>query len=103
MKLREENFSVTRIILGKAVLTKIAILANLFLFHRLGGCRYVNGTHYLYEKYIQLPLHRVELDTMLDIYTNTAINFAFPGAVILVNMIWYLVPLPAFVKAKFRE
>jgi len=70
---------------------------------RLGGCRYVNGTHYLYEKYIQLPLHRVELDTMLDIYTNTAINFAFPGAVILVNMIWYLVPLPAFVKAKFRE
>ena len=64
------------------------------------GCRYVNGTHYLYEKY-SYPL--VQLDTMLDIYTNTAINFAFPATILLVNMIWYLVPLPAFVKAKFRE
>lgn len=64
------------------------------------GCRYVNGNHYLLEKYTNPS---IELDTMLDLATNTAINFAFPGAVILVNMIWYLVPLPAFVKAKFRE
>ena len=64
------------------------------------GCRYVNGNHYLFEKY-HSPT--IELETMLDLVTNTAINFAFPGAIILVNMIWYLVPLPAFVKAKFRE
>ena len=64
------------------------------------GCRYVNGNHYLFEKY-HSPT--IELETMLDVVTNTAINFAFPGAIVLVNMIWYLVPLPAFVKAKFRE
>ena len=40
---------------------------------------------------------------MLDPWTNTAINFAFPIAVMMLNMIWYIVPLPAFVKAKFRE
>jgi len=64
------------------------------------GCRYVNGTHYLVEKY---SYSQVELDTMLDIFTNTAINFAFPAAIMMLNMIWYIVPLPAFVKAKFRE
>ena len=64
------------------------------------GCRYVNGTHYLEEKY---KYGDIELHTMLDIYTNTAINFAFPIAVMMLNMIWYIVPLPAFVKAKFRE
>ena len=64
------------------------------------GCRYVNGTHYLEEKY---KYGDIELHTMLDIYTNTAINFAFPVAVMMLNMIWYIVPLPAFVKAKFRE
>ena len=60
----------------------------------------MNGTHYLEEKY---KYGDIELHTMLDIYTNTAINFAFPIAVMMLNMIWYIVPLPAFVKAKFRE
>jgi len=64
------------------------------------GCRYVDGRHYLQERYSYAS---VDLDNMMDLFTNTAINFAFPGAIILVNMIWYLVPLPAFVKAKFRE
>ena len=60
----------------------------------------MNGSHYLEEKY-NYP--GIQLYNMLDMYTNTAINFAFPGAIVLINMIWYLVPLPAFVKAKFRE
>ena len=64
------------------------------------GCRFVNGTHLLAQKY-NYP--GIDLDTMLDPWTNTAINFAFPGVVLLANMILYLVPLPAFVKAKFRE
>ena len=63
----------------------------------------MNGTHYLYERYSNPRISSVSLDTMLELETNTAINFAFPLAVALVNMIWYLVPLPAFVKAKFRE
>ena len=45
----------------------------------------------------------VTLEHMMDVWTNTAINFAFPGVVMITNMILYLVPLPAFVKAKFRE
>ena len=64
------------------------------------GCRFVNGTHLLAQKY-NYP--GIDLDTMLHQWTNTAINFAFPGVVVLTNMILYLVPLPAFVKAKFRE
>jgi len=64
------------------------------------GCRFVNGTHLLAQKY-NYP--GISLDTMLDQWTNTAINLAFPGVVMIANMILYLVPLPAFVKAKFRE
>jgi len=64
------------------------------------GCRYVNGTHLLVEKY---SYPGVTLEHMMDVWTNTAINFAFPGVVMIANMILYLVPLPAFVKAKFRE
>ena len=64
------------------------------------GCRYVNGTHLLVEKY---SYPGVRLDSMMDLWTNTAINFAFPAVVVIANTILYLVPLPAFVKAKFRE
>jgi len=64
------------------------------------GCRYVNGTHLLVEKY---SYPGKSLETMLDVWTNTAITFAFPGTVVVINMILYLVPLPAFIKAKFRE
>jgi len=64
------------------------------------GCRYLNGTMYADEKY-KYP--GVNLDVMLDGWTNTAISFAFPGVVAVLNTILYLVPLPAFVKAKFRE
>jgi len=64
------------------------------------GCRYVNGTHLLLEKY---SYPGKSLEEMVDLWTNTAINLAFPGVVLVINMILYLVPLPAFIKAKFRE
>ena len=65
-----------------------------------GYCRYINGTHYLVDKY-RYPGTR--LDQLLDPWTNTAINFAFPAALAILNLVLYLLPLPAFVKAKFRE
>jgi len=63
-------------------------------------CRYINGTHYLVEKYSYPDM---ELDHILEPWTNTAINLAFPALLVIINMVLYLVPLPAFVKAKFRE
>ena len=62
--------------------------------------RYINGTHYLVEKY---SYPGVKLDQILEPWTNTAINLAFPALLVIINMVLYLVPLPAFVKAKFRE
>ena len=62
--------------------------------------RYINGTHYLVERY---SYPGVKLEQLLEPWTNTAINFAFPGAMAVVNLVLYLVPLPSFVKAKFRE
>jgi len=64
------------------------------------NCRYINGTHYLVDKYRYPGTH---LDQLLDPWTNTAINFAFPAALAILNLVLYLLPLPAFVKAKFRE
>jgi ATP-binding cassette subfamily G (WHITE) protein 5 (sterolin 1) len=45
----------------------------------------------------------IKLDQVLEPWTNIAINFAFPAALALANLVLYLIPLPAFVKAKFRE
>ena len=64
------------------------------------GCRYVNGTHYLGEKYgYQGP----ELEDFMDRWFNFGISFIFPIGLFIINLILYLIPLPAFVKAKFRE
>jgi len=63
-------------------------------------CRYINGTHYLVERY---SYPGVKLEELLDPWTNTAINLAFPTALAIINLVLYLVPLPAFIKAKFRE
>jgi ATP-binding cassette subfamily G (WHITE) protein 5 (sterolin 1) len=63
-------------------------------------CRYLNGTHYLVERY---SYPGIKLDQVLEPWTNIAINFAFPAALALANLVFYLIPLPAFVKAKFRE
>ncbi len=62
--------------------------------------RYVNGTHYLQEKY---GYQGDELHTFMDRWFNFGVSFVFPSALFLINMVLYLIPLPAFVKAKFRE
>ena len=66
--------------------------------------RYVNGTHYLEEKY---GLGGGDLHSFLGGgdggWFNLGVSFVFPAALAAVNLLLYLVPLPAFVKAKFRE
>ena len=62
--------------------------------------RYVNGTHYLQEKY---GYQGDELHMFMDRWFNFGVSFVFPSALFLINMVLYLIPLPAFVKAKFRE
>ena len=62
--------------------------------------RYVNGTHYLQEKY---GYQGDELHMFMDRWFNFGVSFVFPSALFLINMVLYLIPLPAFIKAKFRE
>ena len=64
------------------------------------GCRYLNGSHYLTEKY---GLEGQDLSLFLDRWFNLGVIFVFPFGLLLLNLVFYLVPLPAFVKAKFRE
>ena len=66
----------------------------------LSRIRYVNGTHYLQEKY---GYQGDELHMFMDRWFNFGVSFVFPSALFLINMVLYLIPLPAFVKAKFRE
>ena len=60
----------------------------------------MNGTHYLEEKY---GYQGSELDSFMNPWFNFGVSFVFPLALFCVNLIFYLIPLPAFVKAKFRE
>ncbi len=64
------------------------------------GCRYVNGSHYLKEKY---GYEGDELAVFMDRWFNFGVCFVFPVGLFIINMILYVIPLPAFVKAKFRE
>ncbi len=62
--------------------------------------RYVNGSHYLEEKF---GFGDDELVHFLDRWFNLGISFVFPVGLFLINLVLYMIPLPAFVKAKFRE
>ena len=63
------------------------------------GCRYSNGTHYLMERY---HLAHPPYDDDLKFWLNFGLNFLFTGAMFFANIILHIVPLPAFVKSKFR-
>ena len=62
--------------------------------------RYINGTHFLQEKYGNQP---GQVDEIMDWTFNLSLSFAFPIAIFILNLVLYLIPLPAYVKAKFRE
>jgi hypothetical protein len=66
------------------------------------GCRYADGMAYITERYGRDNNGDV-LSDMLELDVNLAITFAFPVGLAVFNSLLYLVPLPAFIKAKFRE
>lgn len=64
------------------------------------GCRYLNGTHYLYDRYYtQNNLDRDDV----NLYLNFGLCWAFPVAALLFSLIVYALPLPTLVKQKFRD
>ncbi|GFG30134.1 hypothetical protein Cfor_09532 [Coptotermes formosanus] len=65
------------------------------------GCRYADGMAYIMERYGRD--NNDVLSDMLELDVNLAIAFAFPVGLAIFNSLLYLVPLPAFIKAKFRE
>jgi hypothetical protein len=65
-------------------------------------CRYADGIAYITERYGRDDNGDAVTD-MLELDLNLAIAFAFPIALAIFNSLLYLVPLPAFIKAKFRE
>jgi len=66
------------------------------------GCHYADGMAYITERYGRDSNGDV-LSDMLDLDMNLAITFAFPVCLAIFNSLLYLIPLPAFIKAKFRE
>ncbi|XP_069674885.1 ATP-binding cassette sub-family G member 5 isoform X1 [Periplaneta americana] len=66
------------------------------------GCRYADGMAYVTERYGR-DNNNDALSEMLDMDINLAIAFAFPIGLAIFNSLLYLIPLPAFIKAKFRE
>ncbi|CAG9773059.1 unnamed protein product [Ceutorhynchus assimilis] len=65
-------------------------------------CRYASGQSFLSERYARDPGDNI-FNGILDADLNIGITFAFTLGMIVFNMFLYLIPLPAFVKAKFRE
>ncbi|GIY41732.1 ATP-binding cassette sub-family G member 5 [Caerostris darwini] len=66
-----------------------------------GSCVYVNGNHYLLQKY-PTDSGRIE-DSDLHYWLNFGLCFVFVGGMWVLNTILHLVPLPAFIKTKFRN
>ncbi|PSN35410.1 hypothetical protein C0J52_23893 [Blattella germanica] len=65
-------------------------------------CRFASGRAYLIERYSR-ENGGDSLQDMLDMEINLGISFAFPVGLAIFNSLLYLVPLPAFIKGKFRE
>lgn len=65
-----------------------------------GRCMYVNGTHFLSQRYsdgINWP------EWSINFWRNFALSFVFVLSSYALNVIVYIVPLPASLKAKFRD
>ncbi|KAG5881664.1 hypothetical protein JTB14_010235 [Gonioctena quinquepunctata] len=65
-------------------------------------CRYASGQAFLTERYSRDPTD-VIFSGILDEDFNIGVTFAFAIGMIVFNLFLYLIPLPAYVKAKFRE
>lgn len=67
-------------------------------------CRYSNGQSFLTERYARENTDVIFSGSgILDFEYNLGITFAFALGMIVLNLFLYLLPLPAFVKSKFRE
>lgn len=65
-----------------------------------GSCIFVDGNHYLLQKY---PSNgRIE-DSELNYWINFGLCFVFVAGMWILNTVLHIVPLPAFIKAKFRN
>lgn len=64
--------------------------------------RYANGQSFLTDRYSREHTENI-FNGILDEDLNIGITFAFTLGMIVFNLFLYLIPLPAFVKAKFRE
>lgn len=65
-------------------------------------CRYAQGQSFLTERYTRGSTDLI-FSEILDEEKNIGITFAFTVGFIVFNLFLCLIPLPAFVKAKFRE
>ncbi|KAL3268131.1 hypothetical protein HHI36_007258 [Cryptolaemus montrouzieri] len=65
-------------------------------------CRYPNGQAFLTERYSRDPTD-VIFSGILDFDLNLGVTLAFALGMLIFNLFLYIIPLPAFVKAKFRE
>ncbi|XP_057330705.1 ATP-binding cassette sub-family G member 5 isoform X2 [Microplitis mediator] len=65
-----------------------------------GLCRYPDGRAYLVERFTR---EGQNISQVLNVDLNLLISLAIAFALVIFNSIIYLVPLPAKVKAKFRE
>eukprot|EP00094_Tigriopus_californicus_P010313 TCALIF_09948-PA protein Name:"Similar to Abcg5 ATP-binding cassette sub-family G member 5 (Rattus norvegicus)" AED:0.33 eAED:0.39 QI:0/0/0/1/0.75/0.8/5/0/476 len=62
--------------------------------------RYINGTHYLQETY---GLLTVNLDELMNVWHNALISVSFFVGMFALNLVLYVLPIPLFIKLKFRE
>lgn len=65
-----------------------------------GLCRYPDGRAYLVERFTR---EGENISQVLNIDLNLLISLAFALGLVILNSIFYLLPLPAKIKAKFRE
>jgi len=64
-------------------------------------CRFGNGQDFLRERYFRDADYNLQF--LQDPDLGLAVSLAFGLGLVLVNSLLYLVPLPGFVKAKFRN
>ncbi|XP_024944115.1 ATP-binding cassette sub-family G member 5 isoform X2 [Cephus cinctus] len=63
-------------------------------------CRYPDGKTYLIERFTR---EGENISEVLNIELNLLISLAFALGLVILNSVLYLLPLPARIKAKFRE
>jgi len=100
LPIRYSSLALNQLVIDKPILSNLHYNESFTCPGIAELCRYPEGKIYLMERFTR---EGENISEVLNVNLNLLISLAFAVGLIILNSVLYLLPLPAKVKAKFRE